>query len=254
MLSENVRTLEVKLRLANQKLRVTEQLQTANEESQKSKEEKFRNEQRLLEERIAALSDLVTIHKAAQLKLMTEVPEKVNEIMTRMDTFNMKFEEDYGHLESRVYEILNELKVTLSWIKDLNGEKEQLNKELSNLVQQLKEEKEHGLELKGKVGQMKESLLMVEDEKNGLVKALKGLEEELGHLENVVKEKDKMMEELQRNIKSKDDGILELSEEKREAIRQLCIGIEYHRSRYDDLREIVTKTTATPVARRQVTA
>lgn len=250
-LVENVRTLEVKLRLANQKIRVTEQLLTENEESYKSKEEKLHNEQALLEERIATLTGLVAAHKEAQLRLMRDAPEKVNDVMIEMDTFNMKFEEDYGHLESRIYEILNEFKVTMNWIKEANGEKEKLRKEISIIVKQLRDEKEHGLVLTEKVGDMEKSLQKGKDEKISLVKSLKGLEEKLGQLEKVVKEKDEMLGELEQMIKSKDDGILELGEEKREAIRQLCIWIEYHRNRYDDLKEMISKTTT---ARRQITA
>ncbi|KAK4285929.1 hypothetical protein QN277_002554 [Acacia crassicarpa] len=47
---------------------------------------------------------------------------------------------------------------------------------------------------------------------------------------------------LEQMVKDKDEGILGLAEEKREAIRQLCLWIDYHRSRYDYLKVIISKT------------
>ena len=49
------------------------------------------------------------------------------------------------------------------------------------------------------------------------------------------------MGELEKTMSEKKEGILALGEEKREAIRQLCIWIDYHRSRCEDLKEMLSK-------------
>ena len=48
--------------------------------------------------------------------------------------------------------------------------------------------------------------------------------------------------ELEKKMKEKEDGMLDLGEEKREVIRQLCLWIDYHRSRYDYLKDILSKS------------
>nr|XP_027083934.1 COP1-interactive protein 1-like [Coffea arabica] len=163
-------------------------------------------------------------------QLLTENEESYKSKEEKLHNEQALLEEGYSRKtmaiwSPRIYEILNEFK--------------------------LRDEKEHGLVLTEKVGDMEKSLQKGEDEKISLVKSLKGLEEKLGQLEKVVKEKDEMLGELEQKIKSKDDGISELGEEKREAIRQLCIWIDYHRNRYDDLKEMISKTSP---ARRQITA
>ncbi|CAL5390957.1 unnamed protein product [Camellia sinensis] len=45
-------------------------------------------------------------------------------------------EEDYGHFESRVYEILNEFQVTKNRVNETNTEKQQLKDELNVLIEQ----------------------------------------------------------------------------------------------------------------------
>lgn len=65
-------------------------------------------------------------------------------------------------------------------------------------------------------------------------------EEQKENLTGAVKQLEKKVEVLEMMMKEKDDGILCLGEEKREAIRQLCLWIDYHRSRYDHLKEVLS--------------
>lgn len=241
-LVENVRNTEVKLRLTNQKLRITEQLLTEKEEDQRRKIEKLQQEQSVLEERIVSLSGKLATYKESQMKIVSEVTERVNETLTGFDTFSVKFEEDYGHLESRIYEIVNELKVAANWIKETTAGKNELKKEITNLVQQLKNEKEQELLLREKVGELEITLQKAEGEKEILKKTVTEQEEKLGELEKMVEERDEKMNE-------KEQGFLSLIEEKKMAIKQLCIWIDYHRNRYDDLKEMVTKSIS---GRRQI--
>ncbi|CAA2965748.1 leucine-rich repeat-containing DDB_G0290503 [Olea europaea subsp. europaea] len=241
-LVENVRNTEVKLRLTNQKLRITEQLLTEKEDDQRRKVEKLRQEQSVLEERILSLSGTLATYKEGQMKIVSEVKKRVNETLTGFDTFSIKFEEDYGHLESRIYEIVNELEVAANWIKETTVGKDKLKNEITNLVQQLKNEKEQELLLRGKVGELEIKLQKAEGEKEILKKTVTEIEEKLGELEKNVEERDEKMNE-------KEQGFLSLIEEKKMAIKQLCIWIDYHRNRYDDLKEMITKSTS---GRRQI--
>jgi len=52
----------------------------------------------------------------------------------------------------------------------------------------------------------------------------------------------KTVEELEKSMKEKEEGMLDLGEEKREAIRQLCLRIDYHRECNVYLKGIISKT------------
>lgn len=241
-LVDNMRTTEVKQRLTSQKLHITEQLLSENEEILRRKVEKLQEEQKLLEKRIAILSGIIVTYKEAQVKLRAEISDKVNETLIGIDTFSVKFEEDYGHLQSRIYEIMNELKVTRNWIAGNNAEKNKLKDDISSLVQQLKEEKEQELQLAVRIKELEIILRKDEDERKILTETIKQREEKMGELEKMIGEREMKMGELERKVNEKDNGILSLGEEKREAIRQLCIWIDYHHNRYDDLRGMILKT------------
>ncbi|XP_039031944.1 COP1-interactive protein 1-like [Hibiscus syriacus] len=66
-----------------------------------------------------------------------------------------------------------------------------------------------------------------EEQKSKLLKAVSLLEHRVVELEKINNEKD--------------ETLLSRAEEKRESIRQLCLLIEYHRSRCDHLKELVSK-------------
>ncbi|KAG8375076.1 hypothetical protein BUALT_Bualt10G0062600 [Buddleja alternifolia] len=232
---ENMRNIEVKQRLSSQKLRITEQVLGEKEETHQSKVDWLKEEQKLLKERITILSGIIATYKEAQVKIVTEISEKVNNSLTGIDSFSMKFEEDYGHLESRIYEIVSELKVTKNWINESNAEKNELKKEIASLHQQ-------ELLLMGKIGELETVLRKDEDERKSLIQMAKQREEKMGELEKMIKERDEKMGEMERTMNEKDNGMLSLSEEKREAIRQLCIWIDYHHNRYDDLKDMILKT------------
>ncbi|PPD83525.1 hypothetical protein GOBAR_DD19541 [Gossypium barbadense] len=100
--------------------------------------------------------------------------------------------------------------------------------EMTNMIEQLKNQKEKESTLREQVEKLQIKANKEENEKENLMKSVKQLENKVGLLERAIKEKD--------------EGILGLGEEKREAIRQLCMWIDYHRSRCDDLKEILSKS------------
>ncbi|XP_051151297.1 COP1-interactive protein 1 [Andrographis paniculata] len=241
-LVEYMRTTEVKQRLISQRLHVTQQELGEKEEIHQKRVEKLVEEKRLMEERIATLSEIIAVYKDAQAKLETEISDKVNHAIVGTDTFSVKFEEDYGHLESRIYEIQNELKVAANWIIGNNVEKDQLKKEVTSLLQQLEDEKQQVRLLKMKIEDLEMISQKNEEERNSLIKNMKQQKEKMEELEKVIGERDAKLRELERKLEEKDDGMLNLGVEKKEAIRQLCILIDHHQSRYDDLKDMILKS------------
>ncbi|CAA0820458.1 COP1-interactive protein 1 [Striga hermonthica] len=198
-LADNLRAIEISQRLTNRKLLVTEQLLGEKEESHRVRVEKFLEDHKLLEERISA-------YEEARAKTSTEISDKVNETLMGMDNLSAKFQEDYKHFESRVYDITNKLSVVLKCIDENNIEKDRMKNEISDLVGQLKEKEE----LETKLGSYGE-------ERKNLTRALE--------------EREEKMAEMERRMKEKDERILSMAEEKKEAIRQLCIWIDDHHQR-----------------------
>ncbi|KAJ6426492.1 hypothetical protein OIU84_022147 [Salix udensis] len=226
-LVENVRNIEVTLRLSNQKLRVTEQLLTEKEESFRKAEERHQQEQRVLKERAAILSGIITANNEAYHRMVADISEKVNSSLSGLDALAMKFEEDCNRYENCILVVSKEIRIAKNWFTETNNEKEKLRKEVGELAVQLQDTKERESALKEMVEQLEVKVRMEGAEKENLTKAISQLEKKAGALEKTLKEKD--------------EGISDLGEEKREAIRQLCVWIEYHRSRYDYLRETLSR-------------
>ncbi|KAB2608856.1 synaptonemal complex protein 1 [Pyrus ussuriensis x Pyrus communis] len=228
-LVESSRNIEVKLRLSNQKLRVTEQVLTEKEESFKKAELKFLEEQRALEDRIARLSGVITANNEAYQRNITLVSENGNSSLSGIESVINKFVDNYAKYETCILETSQQLHIAKNWVAETNNEREKLKREVEDLIKQLRDKKEKAFILGEQVERMRAKASKEEVEKGSLIKAVSQLEKKAADLEKMVEEKK--------------EGMLGLGEEKREAIRQLCIWIEYHQSRYDHLKEVLLKTT-----------
>ncbi|KAM1209095.1 hypothetical protein ACFX2J_014674 [Malus domestica] len=228
-LVESSRNIEVKLRLSNQKVRVTEQVLTDKEESFKKAELKFLEEQRALEDRIARLSGVITANNEAYQRNITLISENVNSSLSGIESVINKFVNDYAKYETCILETSQQLHIAKNWIAETNNEKEKLKREVEDLIKQLRDKKEEAFMLGEQFERMRAKASKEEVEKGSVIKAVSQLEKKAADLEKMVEEKK--------------EGMLGLGEEKREAIRQLCIWIEYHQSRYDHLKEVLLKTT-----------
>ncbi|KVH91822.1 COP1-interactive protein 1 [Cynara cardunculus var. scolymus] len=196
-LSETVRNLEVKIRLANQKLRVTEQMLNETEHDHARREEKLHQENKDLTDKISTLSETI-------ISVKKEVQENVHETLSIIDSLTVKFEEDYGHVTTRVSEIKNEIQAVASQVKRTRSEKDELKRKLEEMVVKLK---------------------MGESENEKLMKLLEN--------------KNEKIEEMENKIHLKDEEIMEVVQDKKEAIRQLCIWADYQRGRCDRLQELL---------------
>ncbi|KAJ8539380.1 hypothetical protein K7X08_013632 [Anisodus acutangulus] len=121
-----------------------------------------------------------------------------NDTLASLDTVALKFEECTAHFFNRISKVSCELKFVKDWVMRKNKAIVHVQDDLDCLLAQLDD---------------KEAEILVYREK--------------------VWKSDNKVRELEKMIKEKDDGMLALKEEKREAIRQLCIWIDYHRSRSD---------------------
>ena len=118
-----------------------------------------------------------------------------------------------------------------SWARDAKDENGQLADEAHDLAKQLKDKGEQEILLKDRVEKLEVKVSKDEDEKGKLITALNEVEKKAAALEMA--------------LKDKDEFVLQIGEEKKEAIRQLCIWIDYHRDRYNGLREMILKTRTT---------
>ncbi|KAE9597809.1 hypothetical protein Lal_00013885 [Lupinus albus] len=227
-LLEKVRMLEIKLGLSNQKLRVAEQLLTEKEESFTKLEEKFRQEQMALEDKVTTLSAIISANNEAFQEIISDIKENVSSVMTSIETVSLKFSDDCKNYEASIANISHELQVAKTCVSEMNKEKEELKNERQHLLEKLKSKNKEELALKVVVERLEAKARREELKKTNLNA-------------NVVELK-KKIEELEKGMKEKNDGMLNLGEEKREAIRQLCLWIDYHRDRYDNLKDIISKT------------
>ncbi|XP_074264966.1 uncharacterized protein LOC141587386 [Silene latifolia] len=205
---EKTHTIEVRLRLAIQKLRVTEQLLAEKEDDFKIAEKRYREERKLLENKIAANN------KACHGMIMN-LSKNMNSFVAEMEFINKKFEEDNEKFSRRIYSMSEELQILKHCMAGKNIEKEKLEEQLTNLSEKLQNEREHGL-------LMRQNLSKLE------VQA-----------ENAKGEK-KILESHYSELKS---TVTILGDEKREAIRQLCLWSDDLHSRYNELKNIVAKSS-----------
>ncbi|KAK2966486.1 hypothetical protein RJ640_019015 [Escallonia rubra] len=137
-----------------------------------------------------------------------DVSLTANGMLTSLDTMALKFEECGANFMNRVSKVSCELKFAKDWVM-------RKNKAMKHVMEDL------------------DCLLLQLDDKEA---EILGFREKVWKLENKVRELEKM-------VKEKEEGMLSLGEEKREAIRQLCVWIDYHRGRSDYLKKMLSETT-----------
>lgn len=203
--------LEDNIRVLYRRIRVAEQLHNENRDYLRVMKERFEEENKVLKVKVAD-SEAKSKHVEASFN-------PGNQALSALESAASKLDAD-GELMTRISNIANELVDAKNWVTDRNEEIRRLKQRNESLVSQLgcKEDKE--LLLRGK-------MLELENEKLTIMKSMSQLESKT--------------DELEKHTKEKDDVLLSLGEEKREAIRQLCILIEYHRNDCDYLKGIISK-------------
>lgn len=87
----------------------------------------------------------------------------------------------------------------------------------------MEEKEEQEFLLREKLWNLEAKISKEGGEKLNLIRTLGQFEKKMTKMENMLKEKD--------------EEVFRLAEEKREVIRQLCVVIDHHRTRYDHLKD-----------------
>lgn len=201
--------MEDNIRLLHQRIHITEQLNIENKDSYKKTKERYEQENKMLEEKIACYEDELRTLKVRGLHSPSPVVSDLNEL----DLAAGKLEEHVDYVLNLVSKMLCEVQFAKELIKKRNGEMKQL-KEQESLLRE-------------KVWELEANVSREGGEKLNLMKAVSQLEKK------VVK--------LEKNLKERDEELVSLGEKKREAIRQLCFLVEFHRERCDYLKDFITK-------------
>ncbi|KAJ0427604.1 hypothetical protein HanHA300_Chr17g0637011 [Helianthus annuus] len=133
----------------------------------------------------------------------------VSDTLSVSETFGLRFVECCEAFTNRVSKVSCEINYVKDWMKRKNAALVQLKQDFDEHVVQLDE---------------KESEILVSRQK-------------------VLKLKSKLRD-LEKTVKEDDEKIIVLKEEKREAIRQLCVWIDYHRGRSDFFKKTCSELVA----------
>ncbi|GLU12136.1 hypothetical protein SLE2022_288420 [Rubroshorea leprosula] len=204
--------LEDNIRLLYQRIRVAEKIHYENKENFRKIKEKF-------EQKTVALKERVAIYEVESKKSTGRVEPRIT-ALAGLDSAVRKLE-DIENFLIRISNVTKELVFAKNWASDRNKEIRQLRHKMNTVVKQLDDKEEHEFLLSEKVWNLEASL-----------------SKEVGEKLNL----SEVVSQLEKKIKEKDDRLLGLGEEKREAIRQLCLLIDYYRSCYNGVKEIISNS------------
>ncbi|KAL9689991.1 hypothetical protein QQ045_010384 [Rhodiola kirilowii] len=212
--------MEDNIRLMSQRIRVTEQLHVENKESYKITKERLEQENIILEARTSEYSRMLSNFDSATTRLKN-VAEATHNMLSGLDLVGKQFNEKSVRMMNRMSKFSEELRYVKNWVIGTKKVNELLKGEMGGLVEQLQRKEENESLLREKISMFLESKV----ENISLLKALEQVEQK--------------MEGLQAMVREKENGILDICEEKREAIRQLCVLIDYQKNRSDHFRQII---------------
>ncbi|KAL2234669.1 UNVERIFIED_CONTAM: COP1-interactive protein 1 [Sesamum indicum] len=129
-----------------------------------------------------------------------------NHTLVSLDSVALRFEECTANFLNRISKSSCELKFAKDWVMRKN-----------------------------------KALMHVKDDMDCLLHQLDDKEAEILIFREKVWKSENKIRELEKMIKEKEEGMLGLQEEKREAIRQLCVWIDYHRSRSDYYKKMLSE-------------
>ncbi|KAF4353163.1 hypothetical protein F8388_014631 [Cannabis sativa] len=209
---------ENKFRLLSRRILITEQLNTENKESYMKMKEKYEKENKALEEKIAA-------YENGQRNSNINIKEK--EIITTLVECAMSnLESIVRNFEDKNENFLVHISKVSSEVKFASGEMRRLKHNVDSLVKKLDGKEEEEVLLRDKVWNLEAKVSKEGGEKLNLMQEIDQLEKKVGKYE--------------KKIREKEERLLCLGDEKREAIRQLCMLVEYHQTRFDHLKQLLS--------------
>ncbi|KAL2347975.1 hypothetical protein Fmac_001975 [Flemingia macrophylla] len=207
--------MEGNIRVLHQRIHVAEQLNNENKESHKRTKQRYEEEKKKVGERIASL------------------PREVNLKGLEFGALNLaagKLEEHREHVLGLVSKMMGEVEFAKDWIRERKEETKELKDKVDGLTILLDEKKEQEWLLRKRVWKLEAKVSKEGGEKLNLIKAVKQLERKVAKLEKI--------------LRDKDEELVSIAEKKREAIRQLCLLIEFHRNRFVYLKDLMSKRRA----------
>ncbi|CAI8619537.1 unnamed protein product [Vicia faba] len=234
-LAEKLRKkMEDNIRLLHQRIHVAEQLNNENKNSCKLTNMRYEQENKTLGEKVAIYEDelrrlkeeTTAREEAPSSPLVDRMRFEFEAALNGLDVAAVKLEEHRECIMSNVSKMLCEIQLAKDWIKKMNAEMRQLKDNVDGLTALLSEKEEQELLLRDKVWNLEATVSKEGGENLNLTNAVNHLEKK------VVK--------LEKNLKEKDEDLDSLGEKKREAIRQLCMVVEFHRDRCNYLVNLVS--------------
>ncbi|CAN0841059.1 COP1-interactive protein 1 [Linum grandiflorum] len=216
--------MENHIRLLRQRVKVAEQIHNETKDSYKQIKDELEQENKELHDKVVAFEDALKRMKATLI-------EPGGTLLTGLDVLIRKLDEN-KHPLNRMSKVSDELQNARNWMAGKKGEIKHLKENVDDLTMQLSDKEGKVLELEARLTMALTLASEEEEEIDGLMRKVQRLEQEL---------------------RSKEEVIVGFGEEKKEAIRQLCMLIDYHRDRYDHLRRTISlmkvkQNASTPIA------
>ncbi|CAK8579309.1 unnamed protein product [Lathyrus sativus] len=223
--------MEDNIRLLHQRIHVAEQLNNENKNSCKLMYMRYEQENKTLAEKVAIYEDELKRLKeeskeATHSPVIDQMRIEFETALSGLDVATAKLEEHRECVMSNVSKMLHEIQLAKDWIKKMKAEMKQLKDNVDCLTALLSEKEEQELLLRDKVWHLEATVSKEGGENLNLTNAVNQLERKVGKLE--------------KNLKEKDEDLDSLGEKKREAIRQLCLVVEFHRNRCSYLVNLVS--------------
>jgi len=208
------RKMEDNIKLLHQRIHVAEQLNNENKYSCKITKQRYEDENKRMGKKIAN-------HKEEST---TCIPNGFEFIALNRLDLAIENVKDYAN---RVTKMMCEVEFVKDWIRERNNEVKELKDNVDYLKELLNKKEEQELLLRENLWKLEAEVSKEGGDKLNLRKEVSQLE--------------KKVEKLEKSMKKKDEELVNLGEKKREAIRQLCFVIEFHRDRCNYLRDMTTK-------------
>ncbi|KAJ9549729.1 hypothetical protein OSB04_022272 [Centaurea solstitialis] len=158
------------------------------------------------------------------LRSIKHVMASVSDTLNVSETLGLRFADCCEDFMNRVSKVSCEMHFVKDWVRRKNSAMVAVKEEVESLTNQLDNKEEENL----------------------------GLREKVLKMENRVRELEKTVRELEKTVKENDETMMGLKEEKREAIRQLCVWIDYHRSRSEFLQRSIAELLTRNQSQRMV--
>ncbi|KAG0499898.1 hypothetical protein HPP92_004589 [Vanilla planifolia] len=206
-IDKEMQRLEVQLRLSNQKLKITETEYKEKEDGFKKLVEGLQEELRLLDRQVLKWSGDFRVLNSEYRQTRLALDNGLGISFNELQKLRSASVEDMKYAKLQLAECLSELQEVKAWLESVFHQKIKLQNETRQQELRLRYQQNVILDLKD------------EASRKGLELAEKSRQLHILEIRVI---------ETETKLKEKEKEVLDKDEEKREAIRQLCLLIEYH--------------------------